>query len=123
EPARGKRYDGLGGHWESIGRRRGGGGAGAGPSGYPFGYGAGGPAGGNVRYEFRTGGDSGEFSDFFRMFFGGDAEAGPAGQPAGAGRRPTGGMGFEDILAGMGIDGRSAAGQPPRPAPPVRHEA
>src|SRR3954452_8824904 len=123
DPARRKQYDELGANWESISRSRGGGGAGAGPSGYPFGYGAGGPAGGNVRYEFRTGGDSGEFSDFFRMFFGGDAEAGPGGQPAGAGRRPTGSMGFEDILAGMGIDGRSAAGQPARPAPPVRHEA
>jgi len=32
-------------------------------------------------------------------------------------------MGFEDILAGMGIDGRSAAGHAPRPAPAVRHEA
>jgi curved DNA-binding protein len=123
DPGRRKQYDELGANWESISRSRAGGGPGPGPAGYPFGYGGGGPAGGNVRYEFRTSGDSGEFSDFFRMFFGGDAEAGPAGQPAGGGRRATGSMGFEDILAGMGIDGRSAAGQPPRPAPPVRHEA
>ncbi|MFL5682114.1 MAG: DnaJ C-terminal domain-containing protein [Chloroflexota bacterium] len=121
DPARRKQYDELGANWESISRS--GAGAAAGAPGYPFGFGGGGPAGGNVRYEFRTGGDSGEFSDFFRVFFGGDAEAGPAGQPAARGGRRTGSMGFEDILAGMGIDGRSAAGQAPRPAPAVRHEA
>src|SRR3954452_21173156 len=121
DPARRKQYDELGANWESI-SRSGGTGASRDPAGYPFGYG-GGPAGGNVRYEFRTGGDTGEFSDFFRVFFGGDAEAGPAGQTAGGSRRRTGSMGFEDILAGMGIDGRSTADQPRRPAPAVRHEA
>ena len=45
----------------------------------------------------------GEFSDFFRTFFGEDA--GPASPSTGGrGSRPTGGLAFEDILAGMGID-------------------
>ena len=53
----------------------------------PF-AGFGGAGGGNVRYEFRTtGGDTGDFSDFFRVFFGEDAAARPAGPPAGRGRR------------------------------------
>ena len=119
DPERRKQYDQLGANWESISR----GGGGAGPAGYPFGYGGAGPAGGDVRYEFRTAGDPGQFSDFFRMFFGGDAAAGPAGEPAGRGTRSAGGMGFEDILAGMGIDGRADEGMPPRPAASVRHEA
>jgi curved DNA-binding protein len=117
DPARRKQYDELGANWDSI--SRGGGGA----AGYPFGFGGAGPAGGNVRYEFRTTGDPGEFSDFFRMFFGADAAAGPAGQAPGRGTRATGGTSFEDILAGMGIDGRSVGNPPPRPAPPARHEA
>ncbi len=84
--------------------------------------------GGNVRYEFRTGGQGGEgFSDFFHVFFGADGPAGATTGGAGGGpargTRPTGGMGFEDILAGMGIDGRSVGNPPPRPAPPARHEA
>jgi curved DNA-binding protein len=119
DPAKRKQYDDLGANWESISRA----GGGAGPAGYPYGFGGAGPAGGNVRYEFRSTGDAGEFSDFFRMFFGGDATAGPAGQPPGRGTRATGGMAFEDILAGMGIDGRSVGNPPPRPAPPARHEA
>ena len=110
DPARRKQYDELGANWESISR-----GGGAGGAGSPFGFGGAGPAGGNVRYEFRSTGDAGEFSDFFRMFFGQDmtgAAGGAAGQPPGRGTRPTGGMAFEDILAGMGIDGRSV-GDPP----------
>jgi curved DNA-binding protein len=123
DPAKRKQYDQLGANWESISR----GGGGAGPAGYPFGFGGSGPAGGNVRYEFHTTGDADGFSDFFRMFFGGDA-AGPAGTPPGRGSRATGGMGFEDILAGMGIDGRSVGNPPPRSsaagAPATaRHEA
>jgi len=121
DPARRKQYDELGANWESISR-----GGGAGGAGSAFGFGGAGPAGGNVRYEFRSTGDAGEFSDFFRMFFGQDmtgAAGGQAGQPSGRGTRPAGGMAFEDILAGMGIDGRSVGNPPPRPAAPVRHEA
>jgi len=121
DPARRKQYDELGANWDSVSR---GGGAGS-----PFGFGGAGPGGGNVRYEFRTSSDPGEFSDFFRMFFGQEftGAAGGSGQsqgqPAGRNPRPAGSMGFEDILAGMGIDGRSVGNPPPRPAPRARHEA
>src|ERR1044071_4390476 len=54
-----KQYDELGANWEAISRARAAGATGAGPFG---GYGS---PGGNVRYEFRTSGDPGEFSDFF----------------------------------------------------------
>ncbi len=124
DPAKRKQYDELGANWEAISRARS---AGAGSAGgaSPFGGfggfgGAGG--GGNVRYEFHTASDPGEFSDFFRMFFGDEAQgASPAS--GGRGSRPTGGLGFEDILAGMGIDGRSVGNPPPRPAPAAIHEA
>ena len=119
-------YDRLGADWEAYARAgatagagagagaRGAGG-GAGAAGNPFagfsGSGFGGP-GGNVRYEFHTTGDAGEFSDFFQAFFGGASEpirdTGP-----GRGRRPSGGATFEDILAGMGLDG---SGRPTTPA-------
>jgi DnaJ-class molecular chaperone len=107
DPGKRKQYDELGANWEQISRARAAAGA---AGGGPF-AGFGGP-GGNVRYEFGTSGDPGEFSDFFRVFFGEDAGAesirttqGPA-----RGTRPTGGPGFEDILAGMGL-GSYGAGQ------------
>src|SRR5437762_10577048 len=68
DPQKRKQYDELGANWEAISRARA---AGAGAGG-PF-AGFGGP-GGNVRYEFRTTGEPGEFSDFFRVFFGEDAQ-------------------------------------------------
>jgi curved DNA-binding protein len=101
DPAKRQQYDQLGANWEAISQART-----AGGHGTPFD----GSAGGNVRYEFRTA-DAGEFSDFFRVFFG-------EGMP-GNGTRPTtgrgspapgGAMGFDDILAGMGIDLRGAGG-------------
>ncbi len=122
DPAKRKQYDELGANWEAISRARAAGGGPAGGS--PFGAYGGGP-GGNVRYEFRTSGDPGEFSDFFRVFFG-EETAGPSPASGGRGSRPTGGLGFDDILAGMGIDGRStgpAAAAPRRPAQPTVHEA
>ena len=105
DPEKRRQYDELGANWEQISRARA---AGAGAGG-PFG-GYGGPAGGNVRYEFRTTGDPGEFSDFFRVFFGQDADGGTvhATSAPGRGTRPTGGLGFEDILAGMGLSGQPA---------------
>lgn len=120
DPAKRKQYDDLGANWEAISRARA---AGAGAGG-PF-AGFGGP--GNVRYEFRTAGDAGEFSDFFRVFFGEEADSGVhASAGPGRGTRPTGGPGFEDILAGMGLSSRGAGGtagggtrsarQAPRPA-------
>ncbi len=106
DPAKRKQYDELGANWEAISRARTSGAPGGGFAGF------GGP-GGNVRYEFRTTGDPGQFSDFFRMFFGEEAAAGSP-STGGRGSRPTGGLGFEDILGGMGIDGRGAGAATPR---------
>lgn len=124
DPAKRKQYDELGANWEAISRARAAGGGAGDPYG-GFGGGAG-RGGGNVRYEFRTSGDPGEFSDFFRVFFGEDAApASPAS--GGRGSRPTGGLGFDDILAGIGVDGRTTGAGGARrarmaPAPTV-HEA
>jgi curved DNA-binding protein len=113
DPEKRRQYDELGANWESVSRARSAGGAGG-----PFpGFGG---QGGNVRYEFRSTGDPGEFSDFFRMFFGGDAAAGAGGRTS---TRPGGaaGPGFDDILGGMGLGGDArgrATGQSP-----LAHEA
>ena len=113
DPDKRKRYDALGADWAAYGAS---GAAGADPfgPGGPFAdfSRAGGAAGrpsGNVRYEFHTTGDAGEFSDFFRVFFGDEAPAAASTGP-GRGRRATGGPTFEEILAGMGIDGATSAG-------------
>jgi len=119
DPDKRRQYDTLGANWEQFQRAGGrGGGDPFGPGG-PFagfgGFGAGGGSGqaGNVRYEFRTAGagDAG-FSDFFRMFFSGGAGQAGAGRRAAtterASRRGSAGPGFEDILAGMGLDGSGA---------------
>jgi curved DNA-binding protein len=104
-------YDRLGSDWESYARAgaTAGAGARAGATGRggagPFGGAGFGSGPGNVRYEFHTTGDAGEFSDFFNAFFAGASE--PVDGP-GRGRRPAGGPTFEDILAGMGLDGRAA---------------
>jgi curved DNA-binding protein len=107
DPAKRKQYDELGANWEQISRARAAAGA---AGGGPF-AGFGGP-GGNVRYEFHTTGDPGEFSDFFRVFFGEDMgpETVRTTQGPARGTRPTGGPGFEEILAGMGL-GSYGAGQ------------
>jgi curved DNA-binding protein len=126
DPDKRRQYDELGANWEQISRAQAAGGGG----GSPFG-GFGGP--GNVRYEFHTTGDPGEFSDFFRVFFGQDAEGGTVHAATGPARgtRPTGGLGFEDILAGMGLGGQPSAsghvggttGGTSRRVPPPAHEA
>jgi curved DNA-binding protein len=124
DPAKRRQYDDLGANWEQISR------AGGGMrTGDPF---AGFGGGGNVRYEFRTSGDPNEFSDFFRVFFADEMSQGvqETGRP-GRGTRPAGGLGFEDILAGMGLAGqgpggaRGAArgGTRQRSTPPPAHEA
>ena len=98
DPAKRRQYDQLGANWDAISQARAAGTSGAGPFG---GFG-----GGNVRYEFRTA-DAGEFSDFFRVFFGEDVAANGTRATTGRGSpAPGGAMGFDDILAGMGIDGR-----------------
>ncbi len=123
DPAKRVQYDDLGANWDAINRARASGGGGGGSFG---GSGGGRTGGGNLRYEFHTTGDAGEFSDFFRVFFGEDA-APPSPASGGRGSRPTGGPSFEDILSGMGIDGHSVgAGTPGRPGrvpPRAVHEA
>jgi curved DNA-binding protein len=120
DPKKRELYDRLGKDWESYARAGATAGAAAGAqggsAGGPFGgsTGYGTPGGGNVRYEFRTSGDAGGFSDFFNAFFAGASEPVDATGP-GRGRRPSGGPTFEDILAGMGLDGAGAtAGARPR---------
>jgi curved DNA-binding protein len=99
DPAKRKQYDELGANWDAVSRARASGAATGG--GRTTGFGR---PGSNVRYEFHTSGDPGEFSDFFRVFFGEETgEAAAAGAPGPRrGTRPTGGPGFEEILTGMG---------------------
>jgi curved DNA-binding protein len=124
DPDKRAKYDRFGKDWEAYARagaaagRAGGAG---GRAGDPFGPGGpfegyttfGGPGGGNVRYEFHTTGEGGQFSDFFRMMFGEDA-GGRAGS-AGGGRtfRSAGGgsaTSIDDLLAGMGVDPAARGG-------------
>ncbi len=127
-----KKYDQLGANWEAISRA---GGGAAGRGGAPFGtggpftaYGFGGPGGGGVRYEFRTSGDPGAFSDFFETFFGrGAAGSGFGGSAFGAGGAGSGArsMSIDELLAGLGAQAtgngaRGRAGGQARPQP--RHE-
>jgi len=120
-------YDRLGADWEAHARAGSSAGAGArgraGAARGPFGASGAGP-GGNVRYEFHGAGDAGDFSDFFNTYFAGASEpSGAGGRSANGparGRRATGGPSFQDILAGMGLDGRAAAAgnvSRARPAP------
>lgn len=113
DPEKRKLYDQLGANWEAFARA--GATAGQGPFGGPFagstgagpfaGWSAEGPGG--VRYEFRTSGDPGEFSEFFRVFFGdlGSPGSGRAGRAGAAGRRSGRGTTIEDLFARFGIGG------------------
>jgi curved DNA-binding protein len=120
DPAKRAKYDQFGRDWEAYSRA--GAAAGGAPGGDPFGPGgpfagfnfggaraggarAGGAPGG-IRYEFRTSGDAGAFSDFFHMMFGDEAAA--AGEPevfAGNGES------MDDLLSRLGMAG--ATGRPP----------
>jgi curved DNA-binding protein len=130
DPAKRKQYDELGANWEAISRARQAGASG-GPGGSPFGGGGfagfGGAPGGNVRYEFHTTGDAGEFSDFFRMFFGEEMTGASGSTRTSSRTSPGAGPGFEDILAGMGLGGDTAGTtggrRAARPAPAATHEA
>jgi len=126
DPAKREKYDRFGRDWEAYARAgaaagaagsRGGGGADPFGPGGPFaqyGFASGGPGGrasgagpGGVRYEFRTSGDAGAFSDFFRMMFGDEGAA--AGEPE-LFRSSAGGGSLDDILSGMGMAGRGGGG-------------
>jgi curved DNA-binding protein len=114
DPDKRQLYDRLGKDWEAYAKAGASAGAaagaGRGAGGNPFaGFAGFGGPGGNVRYEFHTTGDAGEFSDFFQAFFGGASQPVRDSGP-GRGRRPTGGPSFEDILAGMGLDVEGATG-------------
>jgi curved DNA-binding protein len=122
DPAKRSKYDQFGRDWEAYARA---GAAAGGPSGDPFGPGGpfagfgfgggrGGSAGsgraggapGGVRYEFRTSGDAGAFSDFFHMMFGDESAA--AGEP----EVFTGnGESMDDLLARLGMAGAAGAGR------------
>jgi curved DNA-binding protein len=128
DPEKRSKYDMLGANWEALsqaGAGRRGSPAGRGAAGDPFGpgspfagFGQAGGGGGNVRYEFRSAGaDGGGFSDFFRTFFGaaGATESSPAS--GGRGSRPVGGANFEDILAGLNLEGGGSAGASARTSP------
>jgi curved DNA-binding protein len=113
DPGKRAKYDQFGRDWEAYARA---GAAAGGASGGrdPFGPGgpfagasfrtggAGGPGG--VRYEFRTSGDPGAFSDFFHMMFGDEGAA--AGEPETF--RTTGGESIDDLLARLGMAGATA---------------
>ncbi|HET7727231.1 MAG TPA: J domain-containing protein [Candidatus Limnocylindrales bacterium] len=129
DPEKRRQYDALGADWERF-ARAGGGAGGADPfgPGGPFaGFGgAGRGQAGNVRYEFRTtGGDTGGFSDFFRMFFGGEQ---PGGGTATRTRTRSGTStgSIDDILEQLQRDaatgGGGTAGQGAGNGRAARHE-
>lgn len=113
DPAKREKYDRFGHDWEAYSRA--GAAAGGGTRGRtdpfspgsPFaGYaGSAGAGPGGVRYEFRTTGDAGAFSDFFRMMFGDEGAA--AGEPE---VFSTTGGSLDDILAGMRLGGAARTG-------------
>ena len=114
DPSKRAKYDQFGRDWEAYARA--GAAAGGAPGGRdPFGPGgpfagytfrtgnAGGPGG--VRYEFRTSGDAGAFSDFFHMMFGDESAA--AGEPEVFG---GGGESIDDLLSRLGMAGGASGG-------------
>jgi curved DNA-binding protein len=116
DPGKRAKYDQFGRDWEAYARAgaAAGGASGGrdpfGPGGPFAGYsfrtgGAGGPGG--VRYEFRTTGDPGSFSDFFHMMFGDESAA--AGEPEAFGG--SGGESIDDLLSRLGMAGATGTGR------------
>jgi DnaJ-class molecular chaperone len=122
DPAKRSKYDQFGRDWEAYSRAgAAAGGAPGGAAGDPFGPGgpfagfgfgggrsgarAGGAPGG-VRYEFRSAGDGGSFSDFFHMMFGDESAA--SGEPE---RFTTGGGSMDDLLSQLGMAGAAGGGR------------
>jgi DnaJ-class molecular chaperone len=130
DPEKRKAYDALGANWEQYQRAAAGG---ADPFAGFAGFGGAGPG---VRFEYRgSAQDLGDFSDFFQTFFAGARAGATAGARAGGPstrvRTASGGLAFEDILAGLGLDTegapRGASGTTPggaraRVAPLERHD-
>jgi curved DNA-binding protein len=123
DPAKRSKYDQFGRDWEAYSRAgAAAGGAPGGAAGDPFGpggpfagFGFGGGRGGaraggapgGVRYEFRTAGDGGAFSDFFHMMFGDESAA--AGEPevfSGSGNES-----MDDLLSRLGMAGAAGGGR------------
>ena len=133
DPQKRKAYDALGANWEQYQRA-----AASGADPFAGFAGFGGPG---VRVEYRgSAEDLGDFSDFFQTFFAGARTGAAAGsraagsRAAGGGTRARtagGGLTFEDILAGLGLDadGAPLAGAPSggagriRTVPLERHDA
>jgi curved DNA-binding protein len=116
DPSKREKFDRFGKDWEAYeraGAAAGGAGAAGAAGGNPFGpngpfagYTSGSRTSpGGVRYEFRTSGDPGGFSDFFRMMFGDEGAA--AGEPE---RFSAGAGSMDDILGGMGYAGAARGG-------------
>ena len=113
DPAKRSKYDQFGRDWEAYARAGAAAGGAAGSSfggGNPFaGFGFGGGAGrggtGGVRYEFRTTGDGGAFSDFFHMMFGDESAA--AGEPQRF--SSSSGQSIDELLGRMGMAGSAGA--------------
>jgi len=114
DPGKRAKYDQFGHDWEAYARAgaaAGGASGGRDPfaPGGPFaGYsfrtgGAGGPGG--VRYEFRSSGDAGAFSDFFHMMFGDESAA--AGEPEVF--TTSGAESMDDLLSRLGMAGVGGA--------------
>ena len=119
DPSKRAKYDQFGQDWEAYaqaGAAAGGASGGANPFGpggpfAGFGGGRGGSASGpgGIRYEFRTSGDGGGFSDFFRMMFGDESAA--AGEPERFSAR--GGESMDDLLSRFGVGGNGRGGAAP----------
>lgn len=123
DPAKRSKYDKFGHDWEAYARAgaaAGGAGGGAGDpfgpggpfAGFSFGGASGGRGGtrtasgpGGIRYEFRTTGDAGAFSDFFHMMFGDESAA--AGEPE---VFSGNGQSMDDLLSRLGMAGAAGGG-------------
>lgn len=121
DPAKRKKYDQFGRDWEAY--ERAGAAAGARGGGDPFGPGgpfagyggfgtsgaggarSGGTGPGGVRFEFRSSGGPGAFSDFFHMMFGDESAA--AGEPE---IFSSNGESMDELLQRLGMSGAAGAG-------------
>lgn len=135
DPEKRKAYDTLGADWAAYQQA-----GAAGATGNPFAdfvrrsyAGSAGTAPGGIRFEYRGNAeDLSGFSDFFRMFFGGAPGTGTGrSSSTSAGSTGTGGLGYDDLLGGLGFEmptgrttgRRTRATGGSRPGPPQDVEA